>query len=315
MSSSSNHGTIFAPVAVRSPWFAVFLIVIAAAALLGPAFILYDAYGFSTFAYRVSPDGLHVRYGFINLWIPADEIEAVTFVADPGPLRRVEGVGLPEVQRGWWTTEDGRRLYRLTTVRHDVVWVDTADDATTARPGTRYMFSPEQPQRFVELLEAVRRGQAEERGLGPEGVVFAPAVGSAGHPAANPLNIFLAVETLIMGALPILLWHGRRSLRYRVIDEGIMIRHLFGEHRLKWDGVKNIRLLQAPLRGVRVIGASLPGYYVGSFSLRGLGSARVYATDLRRGPLVLVEHRPAGNVVLSPADVDGFMAAVSRYRR
>ena len=311
--SPSEDKATFAPVAVRTVWFRVVLFLFGAVALAGPMLLAYEAYGYSTFAYRVRPDGLEVRYGFIRLRIPAGEIEAVTLVEDPGRLRREEGVGLPGVQRGWWTVEGQGRVYRLTTASRNVVFVDTAPDATVARPGTRYMFSPAEPGRFVALLEAARRGEAAERGLGEEGVVFPPAT-SGRHPATDPAMFFLLAEFVIVGAIPLLIWHGRRSLQYRVTAEGIFVRHLFGEHRFGWSGIRDVRRVDPPVGGLRLLGAALPGYYAGSFHLRGLGDVSVYATDLRRGPLVLIEHRPGGKVLISPADADGFLAAVNRYR-
>ncbi|HEX6988604.1 MAG TPA: PH domain-containing protein, partial [Bacillota bacterium] len=175
MASTRGDAATFVPVKVRTPWFTALLALIAVVALLPPAFYGYEAYGFSRFEYRVSPDGVRVRYGLVDLRLPAEEIATVTVVEDPGRLSRVAGTGLPEVQRGWWNSSEYGRVYRLTTTRRDLVLIETTPDASAARPATRYLLSPSDPGEFTRLVEAVRRGEAAAAGLPPEGRSFPPA--------------------------------------------------------------------------------------------------------------------------------------------
>src|SRR5690606_22461532 len=82
---------------------------------------------------------------------------------------RTAGTGLPEIQRGWWNSSEYGRVYRLTTTGRDLVLIETTPDASTARPGTRYLFSPADPEDFVRLVDAVREGDAAGAGLEPAG--------------------------------------------------------------------------------------------------------------------------------------------------
>lgn len=310
---SRSGSTVFLPARERTPWFGLVLALLALASLGGPAFYAYDAYGFSTLEYRVRADGLWVRYGLARIAIPASEVAAVTRVEHPRPMRRVAGVDLPGVQRGWWFLEGYGRVYRLTTADHDLVFVDTFAGATRVRPGIRYVFSPERPDEFVRLLEAVRRGNVAT-GVAGEGVAFRPARVRGGHPAADPLGLFLAASTSIpLGSAVALVAHGRRSLQYRVGADGVAVRHLFGEHRLPWTGIRDVRRHEGPVCCLRLVGAALPGYYAGTFLVRGHGTVRVLATRLR-GPLVWIDAGPQGRWLISPEDVDRFMDAVVRYR-
>jgi hypothetical protein len=57
----------------------------------------------------------------------------------------------------------------------------------------------------------------------------------------------------------------------------------------------------------RVAGSGMPGYYTGRFRENGQAT-RMYATDLKA--MVLVEG--PDRVLLSPEDLDGFLAALKR---
>lgn len=310
--SHGNVSVVFPPGRAGAPWFATVLALLVLASLVGPAFYAYDAYGARTLEYRVRADGLWVRYGLARIAIPASEVAAVGRLDDPGPMRRVAGVDRLGVQRGWWSLEGYGRVYRLTTADRDLVFVDTVAGATRARPGIRYVFSPEDPDAFVRLLAAVQRGDVPAEVAGG-GRAFRPARARAGHPAAGALFLLLAVSTpILLGGGVVLIAHGRRSLRYRVDAEGIAIRHLFGEHRFPWTSIREVRRHEGPVRCLRVVGAALPGYYAGTFLVRGHGTVRVLATRLR-GPLVWIDAGPQGSLVTSPEDVDGFMGAVARY--
>src|SRR5690606_26124258 len=171
--------------------------------------------------------------------------------------------------------------------------------------------SPADPEEFVRLVDAVRAGEPGAVGLDPAGRSFPPAAGAGRIPAANPLMFLLLFEVLLVGALVWLVVRGRRSLLYRVGPEGIGVRHLFGWHRFPWNRIREVRRVEG-VRAFRVMGAALPGYYAGSFRARALGGVQVYATDLR-GPTVLIDRVGGGKALISPADVDGFLAAADRF--
>lgn len=303
----------FEPVKVQSRWSAVMLALLILVALSLPALYVYEVYGYSRFEYRVTTEGIEARYGLVNIRVPAGEIAAVSLVEDPGSLSRTAGTGLPQVQRGWWTSSTLGRVYRLTTSGSlGYVLVETTPDARTARAGTRYLFSPADPEEFVRLAEAVRRGDAGVLG-GQAERSFPPVPTAQGSVAFSWPMLLLLLDIPLIAGLVWFVVRGRRSLLYRVGPRGISVRHLFGWHHFRWDRIRDIRRLQG-VRAVRVIGAALPGYFAGTFHARGMGSLRVYATDLH-GDVILIEGAGGSRVVISPADVDGFLAAAAQHRR
>lgn len=327
MASSRGKGITFEPVRVRTRWFALLLALLAAVALVLPGLYVYEVYGYSRFEYRVSADGVRARYGFLDLRLPAGEIAAVALVEDPGRLSRVAGTSLPHVQRGWWSSSTLGRVYRLTTTGRSLVLIETTPDAEVARAGTRYLFSPAEPQQFVAMVDAVRRagtagagrGSApggDAAGPGLDGAVersFPPVRAAGGTLAWSPLMLLLLLEVPLVGALVWFIARGRHTLLYRVGPDGIGVRHLFGWHRYAWNRIRDVRRV-TNVRAWRVFGAAMPGYYAGTFRGKGLGSLNVYATDLR-GETVLIETAGGTRVLISPADVDGFMEAANRHRR
>lgn len=314
--SNSNHHSsegleFFPPATPSSPWVTV-LFVLVIVASLSPLF-LYVYYGAvqHNLTLAVSPDGLSVDFGVGRIHIPADEIADVTYVEEPSRMRRTRGAGLSGFQMGWYRLDGYGPVYRLTTAGRHVVFVDTVPDAEEARPDTRYVFNPEDAETFVALLQAVRAGEAADVGVGDEGIVFraVPSTTVFGDPL---LIVSMLVSLPVAFGLPFLVRRGRTGMRYRVGPEGIFVRHL-GTRRYRWESVRSVRRMDEPLpRMWRVLGAALSGYYAGDFSAGKLGSLKVYATRLEP-PVVLMETR-VGRVLISPEDVDGFMAAVERYR-
>lgn len=253
----------------------------------------------------VEEDGLTVPFGVGKIQFAPEDIAAVDYVADPPRMRRAMGAGTRGLQMGWYVMGGFGRVYRLTTGRQHVVTVDTSADTTKARPDTRYVFNPEDPERFVELLNAVRVGET----IGDE-TVFAP---QAGPGSGLSLQIFLIVLVVIpVGiVMPWLLVKGRRDLRYEVGAGGVTVHHL-GKKVYPWDTVKNIRILDERPSLTRLFGTSMSGYYAGKFSGRPLGNVQVNATRLEP-PVVIIE-TAKDKLLLSPDDVDGFIEAVGKFR-
>lgn len=298
---------LFFPPPVRwSPWVAVLLGMAALAALLPLVFYLYFGAVQRNLALTVGPTGLTVDFRVGRIDIPVDDISDVAFVASPPRMRRVGGAGLAGLQMGWYRMDDYGRVYRLTTAGGPVVYVDTHPASRWARPDTRYVFSPEDADDFVELLRVVRGGGYSGRAVTFRSVP-APSV------AADPVLLLALIVTAPLAiAMPYVLRKGKTGMRYQVGPSGIAV-HYLGKRSYRWSSIVDVRRLDAPLpRMWRVIGVSMPGYYTGTFTAGELGSVNVYATRLE-APLVLVETR-LGKVVISPEDVDGFLAAVAEYR-
>jgi len=299
----------------KKPWATVlvgFLLVVAFfASLLPLGMCLYYGFVQRELTFVVDEGGLSVRFGVGRIDIPLSDIAFVQYVADPPHMGRVGGAGMAGLQMGWFHLPGYGRVYRLTTAARPVVYVDTRPDAAQARPGLRYVFNPQDPERFVALLEALRAGQAAT----PAPAEFRPA--PAASVFGDALLIAVIVFTLPVGALCLYfvvhrLAKGPRAMVYRVGPDGIGVRH-FRWRLYKWESVRGVRRFDEPLSRVwRTIGVSMPGYYAGDFTVRPLGAVALYVTRLAP-PLVLVDTK-LGKVLISPEDVEGFLAAVEEYR-
>ncbi|HLT57965.1 MAG TPA: PH domain-containing protein [Limnochordales bacterium] len=299
---------VFRPRTVRSPWATVLAVVTVAVCLLPLGLYLYYGLVHSRLHYRVGPGGLTVEMGVGRIWIPAAEVAAVDRWEGPGPAVRVVGAGLRGLQMGWYRM-GGRRVYRMTTAGRNLVYVDTAPDAATARPGTRYVLSPADPDRFVTLLRAAQAGEWAAAGAGGD-VVFDPVPGPG--VLTDPFLIVVLAFTLSIAiGFPWVLSSGIRGMHFRVGPDGIAVHHL-GRQLFRWESIRRVERLDQPPRLWRIFGAHLPGYYAGLFSAGPLGRVRVYGTTLRP-PLILLE-TSRGRVILEPADAEAFLAAVQAYR-
>ena len=313
------------PAAPKSPWVTIFLAFVVVASLLPLGLYVYYGTVQRSLELAVEREGLSVRFGVGRIDIPWEDMAGVAYVEQPARMGRVAGAGLPGLQMGWYRLEGYGRVYRLTTAARPVVYVDTRPDAGSARPGTRYVFSPQDAERFAALLQAMRAGAGAE---GAPGAPSGPAAGAA--PGALPIpavfrsapgpsvmvDPLMILAPLVTAPLVFIILYfarkGARGLRYAVGPQGVGVYHL-GRKVYRWDAVRDVRRVDEPLPRVwRLMGAALPGYYAGDFTAGPLGSLKVYATRLKP-PLVLMETR-LGKVLISPEDVDGFMAAVAEHR-
>lgn len=308
--SSNQEEQIFRPTVIRSPWVMVLVVSAVLVTLLPTGLWLYYSFVQSRLAYGVGAAGLAVELGVGRIEIPADEVAAAGRLEVTGPVRRAMGAGLRGFQMGWYRMND-ERVYRVTTAGRDLVFVDTAADAMVARPATRYVLSPDDPERFLELLELARSGAWPTAPGSAAAVVFRPVPGP--RVLTDPLLLTAVVLTLSIAVVfPWLTFAGARGMHYRVGPQGVAIHHL-GRRLYRWDSIRGVELLAESVpRFLRMFGASLPGYHAGLFTAGRLGSVRVYASSLKP-PLVLLE-TTTGRVILDPDDVEGFLAAVDRYR-
>lgn len=102
-----------------------------------------------------------------------------------------------------------------------------------------------------------------------------------------------------------------RSLRYAVDSAGVTVHHLRAK-LYRWNEIEAVHVWRKRPKGfIRIgVGATMPGFYVGRFRERELGTVQVYATATEP-PFIILQTRPAP-VMLSPEDVEGFVAAVRR---
>ncbi len=122
-----------------------------------------------------------------------------------------------------------------------------------------------------------------------------------------PLQITLLVTAIVLPLLAIwLVWlcfAGAERLRFEVVDGTLKVHTLMRTYTMPLHGVVAKRT-QAKL-SLRLAGTGLPGLYTGLYLL-GDQRARVWAT-VREGGVVLEGDK---RWFLTPADIDGFLAAV-----
>jgi hypothetical protein len=129
------------------------------------------------------------------------------------------------------------------------------------------------------------------------------------------IAIPLASRSLVIGGLPLLVLlisyiYSPRG--YVVSSEGLIVKRWVGNILIPLESIQEIRPVSAgELRGsLRLWGSgALFGYY-GIFRTPNMGNARWYVTD--RGKCVAVRSETKTYIV-SPDDVDGFMAAMKTW--
>lgn len=122
------------------------------------------------------------------------------------------------------------------------------------------------------------------------------------------------IGVLVLGIL-VTAFSGKRTSRFEVSPEGLRLRGDFygwfiAARHLKIDAARRVDFATEPALTprIRTMGTGLPGYSAGWFRLRNGEKALVYLTDRRH--TVYVPTDDGYSVLVSPADPDGFLAAV-----
>lgn len=321
--STAHHHT-FAPTPVTR-WFGATMALLYILLLFTPILLFYEAWAFRTLSYTIDANELHIKHGLRNITVPATAITAVTVAAAPPALRRIYGTSFAGFRVGWFRGPAGGRVYLVATAIKPLVFVETTLPGKGGRPGRDYGLTPADPTAFAAALRKVA-GLVDspppdgDMGVGPEaegasaqaGQVFAPAQSQKAG-AVSPLLLFAIALSILMLAVMAALWAagGPKHLSYEVSPAGITVRRRRFHRHLGWEQVVGVGRRDERLRGIRLMGIGLPGYFAGFFRFKDLGNVQVWATRLAP-PIVIVTttKRPW---VLSPADADGFMAAVAAY--
>lgn len=207
-------------------------------------------------------------------------------VTDLGRGRRVAGTSLPGCCAGTWDLDGiGKAWIATSCARRGVLLRIEGEELP-------WVVSPPDPEGFVATLE--RRGALD--------VALPPA-------DKEPIRVlaFVLLPLALAGGplLVALVLLGPSRLRYRVGPGWIEVATLFGRKRYLAHGLRARRM--RPQRCRRVAGTAMPGYYTGWFKVDG-ERARVAATRLDEVVLIEGDTR----LVLSPADPEGFLAALGK---
>src|SRR5690606_8152041 len=280
-----------APPAAGGRWFAVVMVIVLLAGLGAPALILHEAWAFSTLNYRVDDQGVKVHHGLRRIVIPKEAITDVTVHETAPRMGRIAGTSLGGYRVGWFSGPWGR-IYLVAVGRGPLVVLETTLGAGPGQEGRRYGLTPADPEAFVARLE--QTGIGPQGGAGPDSAdgeaIFPPAQVAGSSPARQFLILGAAVMVPLVGASGLAGGFGgggARLLRYILDAEGITIQSRWLKKHLPWETITDIRPFADKLHGWRMLGVSVPGYYIGSFRFINLGNAQVYATRLT-GPGVIL---------------------------
>jgi len=261
--------------------------------------------------FEVTEAGLTVRGSVYGRTIPAAAIQLdgtrrLTVDDTPGiyPSRRTNGIGLPDYLAGWFRLNDGRSALLFVTD-----WARTIVVPTTA--GYDIVLSPDDPDALVASVKAPPPGSAPR--------IFPLAVAPVrGWDQFDPIPwlAFVLTPVLTVALFTPLMFAGRR-VRFELGDDSLRIRgDLYGRtiprSVLRVADASVIDMKGHPTFGrmLRTNGIGLPNYLSGWFRPHGGGRALLFVTDQTR--VVTVPTTAGYQLLLSPADPDGFLVALRR---
>lgn len=207
-------------------------------------------------------------------------------IADPSAVRiasgrRVIGTAVPGYCLGRYRYPDHGTVWQATSCAGEGVLFGTRDGPVLLTPADRAGF-----------LRALADGSTGR---------FPPL---AGRPPGSDLVLLAAVLGVILAPLPWIGWRMVRPLVYRIEGDTLVVPGFFRPVRVKLAGA---RVRREPLRRPwRVVGATMPGLYLGWFR-EGGERLEVAATTLTDGIRVEGDR----HVYVSPVDTEGFLAALT----
>lgn len=279
----------FLPLPARSGWTRVLGVILTIAVLVPGLLGVHLVTSRPSITCRIEGGMLVLRGGesvfASHRTIPLDSVLDIDEVRlDRG--RRTAGTGLPGLCAGYFSYDNLGPVWQVTDCRREVLLLRIRDEK---RP---VLLTPADREAFRAALASRQDGD------------FSPP------PHPQPWWWLAFKIALIAFTLPVAAYVGAafllaaRRLRYEVTGGELVVHLLVLRKRFPLSGTRARRY--TPSRALRWGGTGMPGYFAGRFSLD-RRSTRVYASALKREG-VLLEGEP--NVFVTPADIDGFVAAI-----
>lgn len=240
--------------------------------------------------YTLTESALEITYGPTHVQIPRQEILSVNQVAVSQKRgSRVYGTGMPGLQEGHWRFPETGDIRLYSTDLDLLTVVETAD--------RKWGISPADPTGFTAALAAGETGRWE------------PAATRAG-----PFAIGLALFVLIIsgGAVGLIVWlvKAAGSVIYMLDDRELSVQIGRFKAQIPYEKIRSVELAKPGGRLMKVAGTAIPGLYWGTFVYRTEKlRIKLYSTDYHELVLIRTGKETYG---VSPADKEGFMAAVRR---
>jgi len=251
-----------------------------------------DLYGALTMRYEVTGEALLIHYGFRTEEVPLDQISQTWVLAQPTRAVRLFGTSTSGLKSGRWRTAETGPLVLYATRLEDLVILET--------PGGKVGLSPADVAGFERSLSDRSPGN------------FAPA-GSRGQVLRGMLLPFFFLALVLVLGIGTLIYTKRfpDRLAYELGSDLLTIHTGWRPVRVALREVARAEVAEPKGSPLRIYGAHLPGILWGRFAWRQAGpNLSLYATQTR--PLVLLHLRGGKTIGISPADRDGFVAALQR---
>ncbi len=254
------------------------------------AFVIFLLLGGESMHYELSADALvvDVQVGVLDDgWqAPRAGLSARSHVLVGGV--RTFGTAIPGHCSGRFAYEDLGSVSQATNCGREVVVVDGWE-----RP---MVLTPADPEGFMEALASGETGEFSPADAGDR---------SLGWRALQGFTVLLMVGlTLLVGRLPVV----ARSLSYQLSGGRLSAPGLVRPVSMGLSGATARRRVGKGLRrGVRVLGAAMPGLHLGLYRSQGRW-VHMATTDLED----IVEVAGERVMVLSPEDPEGFLRALAQ---
>lgn len=101
------------------------------------------------------------------------------------------------------------------------------------------------------------------------------------------LKIMIEAPIYLFLGLFILVLIGAFNNYYIIDDKDIKIKWGFSTITIPWENVRGVVNIEGPSNIFSILGVSWPGFIVGLYSVKGLGTAKMFGTDVSNGFLYL----------------------------
>jgi len=118
-----------------------------------------------------------------------------------------------------------------------------------------------------------------------------------------PAYLFLFIYTvLLLSAF---------NLSYRIENDGLVINRGLRRIHIAWQEIESITKVEGQSNLYSVFGMSWPGYMIGLYAAKGLGSARMYATDPENGFIYIKSTQGFYGITPAEKELENLLAVMA----
>ncbi len=125
------------------------------------------------------------------------------------------------------------------------------------------------------------------------------------------LKLMLYFPAFLCLGIYLIVLLGNFNLRYKIEDDYFVLKWGLGQRKIIWEDIAQVKKVEGKANFFSLIAVSWPGYKAGYYIIKGIGAAKMFATDTEEGFILLVTNKATFGIKPQSLDAGDILAEKS----